>query len=309
LHATPKLNMPAVLGWSDEAIDDGLDTDISDASTVIDELDAQARPTGAIDDDVLVLIEPYCDPFNILPKGIRPNPRGPHGQILPLLPDNPYPIAPLLFPPEKLKEEVTWKKTVLEAHVRNNVANARSNPTGEAELAAEQQKKLAAEAAAMAAALEADRRKRMEQNKFADSLRKGSGTHGPAGKRSRSDSVVKVSCGSTSASFVLEDGQLVDVETAVLLTEVALGGSGLGGAGGELGGRDTNTLFAVLGLDSSASYESMRRRYLILSKLLHPDQVARKCEEGSEEVLRGRATEAFKLVANAYSILADRNGS
>jgi hypothetical protein len=120
--------------------------------------------------------------------------------------------------------------------------------------------------------------------------------------------------------LILEDDELVDVETAVLVAETALaygsteetaglrGGGGGGLGGGVLGAAasplSAPLLYAALGLDvTSATSEGLRKRWLILSRLLHPDQVSRRCGEVGQEGLENRATEAFKVVTNAYRAL------
>ncbi len=95
--------------------------------------------------------------------------------------------------------------------------------------------------------------------------------------------------------------EALDVEGGVALVEAAWGSAGARGLSAE--GCSAAQLYATLGLGVGASSEALRRRWLVLSKLLHPDRVARSAGAGRVEGLARRAEEAFKLVARAYRIL------
>jgi hypothetical protein len=184
---------------------------------------------------------------------------------------------------------------------------------GEANLAAEQEARLAAEAELMSAALEADRQKRMALNRESDkrsstgSSSSGSGGVGGGGsgtggggvgggtlKRARQ---VESAC----AAAAVEDEELEDVESAVEAVEKGCSLGGGGEAPRSSSPSSASLLFAALGLACSASSEALRKRWLLLSKLLHPDRVRRSSKN---EGLVARAEEAFKAVAHAYKTLS-----
>ena len=137
----------------------------------------------------------------------------------------------------------------------------------------EQEANFAAEAEQLRAALEADREKRMAHNRKLDS-REGDGAN---------------SSESCSVHAVVGDKELQSFESAVEVVEKGVAFEGAAKA------------LAVLGLGGvEASAEAVRKRWLLLSRLLHPDKVRRVCKIESSVK---RAEDAFKACAAAYKAL------
>ena len=198
-------------------------------------------------------------------------------------------------------DEAAYKMLVVEAAARSGVEHTRETVEGTDALAAQQAMRLAAAKEEMNAQLAADRLRRTAQNRLADlglerereiftaaavaSKRAREGESGGGGGGGGGAGATAPP--STLSSY--EDSQL-DVETAIC---VALG--------------CIETPFTVLGLAAHAPQEAIRRRWLLLSRLLHPDRIARSTH-GVAETARRRAEEAYKNVARAYGQLCERAG-